>query len=177
MPAIQEMMANVRRAEQLGFDSIWSGDHLIMHSPIMDVMTVLASFAAITTRYPRYGGVSHAVAPSCGYRQAGDFLDLLSGGRFIFGVGVGGEIVREFDAVGVPVQERAAAPMKGWKSSPASFVRTMSPTKGNTTRFTMSPWRLAHSNSPIHRSGWVALRGGLASHSALWQLLARLSGE
>jgi alkanesulfonate monooxygenase SsuD/methylene tetrahydromethanopterin reductase-like flavin-dependent oxidoreductase (luciferase family) len=33
-------------------------------------------------------------------------LDLLSGGRFIFGVGVGGEIVREFDAVGVPVQER-----------------------------------------------------------------------
>ena len=106
MPAIQEMMANVRRAEQLGFDSIWSGDHLIMHSPIMDVMTVLASFAAITTRYPRYGGVSHAVAPSCGYRQAGDFLDLLSGGRFIFGVGVGGEIVREFDAVGVPVQER-----------------------------------------------------------------------
>jgi alkanesulfonate monooxygenase SsuD/methylene tetrahydromethanopterin reductase-like flavin-dependent oxidoreductase (luciferase family) len=33
-------------------------------------------------------------------------LDLLSGGRFIFGVGVGGEIAREFDAVGVPVHER-----------------------------------------------------------------------
>jgi alkanesulfonate monooxygenase SsuD/methylene tetrahydromethanopterin reductase-like flavin-dependent oxidoreductase (luciferase family) len=33
-------------------------------------------------------------------------LDLLSGGRFIFGVGVGGEIAQEFDAVGVPVRER-----------------------------------------------------------------------
>jgi alkanesulfonate monooxygenase SsuD/methylene tetrahydromethanopterin reductase-like flavin-dependent oxidoreductase (luciferase family) len=33
-------------------------------------------------------------------------LDLLSEGRFIFGVGVGGEIVREFEAVGVPVHER-----------------------------------------------------------------------
>ncbi|MEE8303444.1 MAG: LLM class flavin-dependent oxidoreductase, partial [Candidatus Tectomicrobia bacterium] len=50
MPAIGEMMDNVRRAERLGFDGIWSGDHIIMHSPIMDVMTVLASFASITER-------------------------------------------------------------------------------------------------------------------------------
>jgi probable F420-dependent oxidoreductase len=107
MPAIQEMMANVRRAEHLGFDSIWSGDHLIMHSPIMDVMTVLASFAAITTRVTLGTAVylmplRHPVATA---KQVTS-LDLLSGGRFIFGVGVGGEIVREFDAVGVPVQER-----------------------------------------------------------------------
>jgi probable F420-dependent oxidoreductase len=107
MPAIQEMMANVRRAEHLGFDSIWSGDHLIMHSPIMDVMTVLASFAAITKRVTLGTAVylmplRHPVATA---KQVTS-LDLLSGGRFIFGVGVGGEIVREFDAVGVPVQER-----------------------------------------------------------------------
>jgi probable F420-dependent oxidoreductase len=107
MPAIQEMMANVRRAERLGFDAIWSGDHLIMHSPIMDVMTVLASFAAITTRVTLGTAVylmplRHPVAIA---KQVTS-LDLLSGGRFIFGVGVGGEIVREFDAVGVPVQER-----------------------------------------------------------------------
>ena len=28
-----ELMDNVRRVERLGFDAIWSGDHIIMHSP------------------------------------------------------------------------------------------------------------------------------------------------
>jgi probable F420-dependent oxidoreductase len=107
MPAIREMMTNVRRAEQLGFDSIWSGDHIIMHSPIMDVMTVLASFAAITERVKLGTAVylmplRHPVAIA---KQVAS-LDLLSEGRFIFGVGVGGEIVREFEAVNVPVRER-----------------------------------------------------------------------
>jgi probable F420-dependent oxidoreductase len=107
MPAVGAMMQNVRRAESLGFDSIWSGDHIIMHSPIMDVMTVLASFAAITTRVKLGTAVylmplRHPVAIA---KQVTS-LDLLSEGRFIFGVGVGGEIVREFEAVGVPVHER-----------------------------------------------------------------------
>jgi alkanesulfonate monooxygenase SsuD/methylene tetrahydromethanopterin reductase-like flavin-dependent oxidoreductase (luciferase family) len=35
-------------------------------------------------------------------------LDYLSGGRLIFGVGVGGEFPREFEACGVPVTERGA---------------------------------------------------------------------
>jgi probable F420-dependent oxidoreductase len=106
-PAIQNMLANARRVEQLGFDSIWSGDHIIMHNPIMDVMTVLATYAAITERL-RIGTAVYLVPlrhPVAIAKQVAS-LDLLSGGRFIFGVGVGGEITREFDAVGVPVQER-----------------------------------------------------------------------
>jgi probable F420-dependent oxidoreductase len=107
MPAIGALLANVRRAEQLGFDAIWSGDHIIMHSPILDVMTVLASFAAITERV-RLGTAVYLMPlrhPVAIAKQVTS-LDLLSDGRFIFGVGVGGEIVREFDAVGVPVHER-----------------------------------------------------------------------
>ena len=42
VPDIATLMDNVRRVERLGFDAIWSGDHIIMHSPILDVMTVLA---------------------------------------------------------------------------------------------------------------------------------------
>jgi len=107
VPAIAEMMDNVRRVERLGFDAIWSGDHIIMYSPIMDVMTVLASFAAITERVHIGTAVylmplRHPVATA---KQVAS-LDVLSGGRFIFGVGVGGEIVREFAAVGVPLSER-----------------------------------------------------------------------
>lgn len=107
VPAIDEMVRNVRRAEDLGFDSVWSGDHIIMHSPVMDVMTVLASFASITERVKLGTAVylmplRHPVSIA---KQVAS-LDLLSNGRFIFGVGVGGEIAREFEAVGVPVRER-----------------------------------------------------------------------
>ena len=106
-PAIQEMKANVQRVEQLGFDSIWSGDHIIMHNPIMDVMTVLATYAAITRRI-RIGTAVYLLPlrhPVAIAKQVAA-LDLLSEGRFTFGVGVGGEIQREFDAVGVPLRER-----------------------------------------------------------------------
>ncbi|MGE3538028.1 MAG: LLM class flavin-dependent oxidoreductase [Candidatus Tectimicrobiota bacterium] len=107
MPALGELFDNVRRVERLGYDALWSGDHIIMHSPIMDVMTVLASFAALTERIKLGTAVyllplRHPVATA---KQVAS-LDLLSGGRFIFGVGVGGEIRREFEAVGVPVTER-----------------------------------------------------------------------
>ena len=107
VPAIGEMLDNARRVERLGFDALWSGDHLIMYNPIMDVMTVLATFAAITERVKLGTAVylmplRHPIAIA---KQVTS-LDLLSGGRFIFGVGVGGEIAREFDAVGVPVRER-----------------------------------------------------------------------
>jgi len=48
MPAIDDMFDNLRRIERLGYDAVWSGDHPTTHSPIMDVMIVLASFAALT---------------------------------------------------------------------------------------------------------------------------------
>jgi probable F420-dependent oxidoreductase len=78
-----------------------------MYSPIMDVMTVLATYAAVTTRIKIGTAVylmplRHPIATA---KQVAS-LDLLSGGRFIFGIGVGGEIAREFAAVGVPVNER-----------------------------------------------------------------------
>jgi probable F420-dependent oxidoreductase len=107
IPAIRDLLANVQRVERLGFDAVWSGDHLITHSPIMDAMTVLASFAAVTERVKIGTAVylmplRHPVAIA---KQVTS-LDLLSEGRFIFGVGIGGEIAREFEAVGVPVRER-----------------------------------------------------------------------
>jgi alkanesulfonate monooxygenase SsuD/methylene tetrahydromethanopterin reductase-like flavin-dependent oxidoreductase (luciferase family) len=114
IPAIGEMMDNVRRAERLGYDAIWSGDHIITHSPIMDIMTMLASFAVVTERVKLGTAVylmplRHPVATA---KQVAS-LDLLSEGRFIFGVGVGGEIVGEFDAVGVPVRERGGRTDEG----------------------------------------------------------------
>lgn len=106
-PAVAEMIDNARRVERLGYDAIWSGDHIMMHNPIMDVMTVLATYAAVTERV-KIGTAVYLVPlrhPVATAKQVAS-LDLLSQGRFIFGVGVGGEIVREFNAVNVPVTER-----------------------------------------------------------------------
>jgi len=106
-PAVAEMIDNARRVERLGYDAIWSGDHIIMHNPIMDVMTVLATYAAVTERV-KIGTAVYLVPlrhPVATAKQVAS-LDLLSQGRFIFGVGVGGEIVREFNAVNVSVTER-----------------------------------------------------------------------
>ncbi len=123
VPAIAAMMDNVRRIERLGFDAIWSGDHIIMHSPIMDVMTVLASFAAITERVKIGTAVylmplRHPVATA---KQVAS-LDLLSGGRFIFGVGVGGRSSNR-----IPLSGLVAVPM------PRSDVRRAMPVAGSAT--------------------------------------------
>src|SRR5438132_8460302 len=95
IPAIGEMLDNVRRVERLGFDAIWSGDHIIMYSPIMDVMTVLASFATITTRVKIGTAVylmplRHPVATA---KQVAS-LDIVSGVRSMVGVSVNRDISR-----------------------------------------------------------------------------------
>lgn len=104
---VRAMKHNARQVEWLGFDAVWSGDHIIMHNPMLDVMTVLATYAAVTDRV-KIGTSVYLMPlrhPIVTAKQVTS-LDLLSEGRFVFGVGVGGEIVREFDAVGVPVRER-----------------------------------------------------------------------
>jgi probable F420-dependent oxidoreductase len=114
IPAITQMLGHVRRVERLGFDAIWSGDHIVMHSPILDVMTVLATYAAITARV-KIGTAVYLIPlrhPVAVAKQVAT-LDLLSQGRFIFGVGVGGEIVREFEAVNVPVRQRGSRTDEG----------------------------------------------------------------
>lgn len=107
VPDIPALLDNARRIEQLGFDAIWTGDHIMTRHPRLDAMALLATYAAITERVKIGTAVyllplRHPIATA---KQVAT-IDLLSQGRFIFGVGVGGEIPPEFDAVNVPVQER-----------------------------------------------------------------------
>lgn len=94
------------RAEDAGFDSVWAGDSLF-HRPRFEPLTLLSAVAARTRRVAVGSGVllptlrhplplAHAVAT----------LDRVAGGRLILGVGAGW-IREEFDAVGVPFEERA----------------------------------------------------------------------
>ena len=39
----EEQLALVQRVEQLGFDSVWTGDHVSFHNPLYESLTLLAS--------------------------------------------------------------------------------------------------------------------------------------
>ena len=39
----------MRRIEALGFDSVWTGDHVSFHSPMYESLTLLATYVPITT--------------------------------------------------------------------------------------------------------------------------------
>jgi probable F420-dependent oxidoreductase len=96
-------------AEERGFDSLWAGEHLSFHNPILDLGVALATFAAVTERILLGAGVVLLPLrhPSLVAKQAAS-LDWISGGRLLLGVGVGGEGPKDFEAAGIPVGERGA---------------------------------------------------------------------
>jgi probable F420-dependent oxidoreductase len=124
-----EQFELVRRVEALGFDSVWTGDHVSFHGPIHESLTLLATYVPITSRL-RLGTAVYLLAlrsPAIAAKATAS-LDALCGGRLIFGVGVGGENPKEFELCGVPHRERGARVTEGievvrtlWRDSPASF--------------------------------------------------------
>jgi probable F420-dependent oxidoreductase len=97
------------RAEELGYDSLWAGDHISYRNPILDIVVALSTFAAVTERITLGAGIVLLPLrhPSVVAKEFAS-LDYVSGGRVILGVGVGGESAHDFEAVGVPVRERGA---------------------------------------------------------------------
>ncbi len=132
----EEQFAIARRVDALGFDSIWTGDHVSFHHPLYESLTLLASYIGITSRVKLGVGVYLlALRHPTVAAKITSSLDALSGGRLIFGVGVGGENPKEFEACGIPHTERGARVTEGidvvrtlWRDSPASF-------KGRFTQF------------------------------------------
>ena len=125
----EEQWALVRRVEALGFDSVWCGDHVSFNLPLWESLTLLASYASITSRI-RLGSAVYLLAlrPPAVAAKVTATLDALSGGRFIFGVGVGGENPKEFELTSSPHKERGARVTEGidvvralWRDTPASF--------------------------------------------------------
>jgi len=44
-------------AEELGYDSIWAGDHISYRNPILDIVVALSTFAAVTERITLGAGI------------------------------------------------------------------------------------------------------------------------
>jgi alkanesulfonate monooxygenase SsuD/methylene tetrahydromethanopterin reductase-like flavin-dependent oxidoreductase (luciferase family) len=98
-----------RRAEELGFDSVWVGDHLAFDTPILDSVVAAATAAAVTERLTiGFGVMQVALRHPAWIAKQLAALQAASGNRIEFGVGVGGNFSAEWEAVGVPVAERAS---------------------------------------------------------------------
>lgn len=105
-------------AEELGYDSWWVGEHVVLPSPqvppspappelpMLDPFVHLALVAGLTTRIALATGI--VILPQRNpvvlAKQVAS-LDVVSNGRFWFGVGVG-YLEPEFRAVGVPFDDR-----------------------------------------------------------------------
>ena len=96
--------------ESLGFESLWVWDHILLgtdpHFPICDSLTMLTAVAARTTRIKLGTGILVLPLrnPLLLAKQVAT-LDQLSGGRVMLGM-ASGWYKREFDAVGVPFEQR-----------------------------------------------------------------------
>lgn len=101
-------------AEELGYHSLWAGEHLSFHNPILDLGVALAAFATVTERILLGAGVVLLPLrhPSLVAKQAAS-LDYLSSGRLLLGLGVGGEGALDYEAAGVPLGERGARADEG----------------------------------------------------------------
>jgi alkanesulfonate monooxygenase len=110
MPDAEALVQYGVRMEELGFDSIWVWDHMLLgvepNFPIIDSLTVLTGIAARTKRIKLGTGIlvlplRNAVALA---KQLSS-MDQLSQGRLVMGM-ASGWYKREFDAMGIPFEKR-----------------------------------------------------------------------
>jgi probable F420-dependent oxidoreductase len=128
-PDPERLVMAAREAEVQGFHSVWVPDHVLrVFGPILDPLTVLSFVAGVTQRVRL--GTNVLIVP---YRHPlilaneAASLDVLSGGRFILGVGVGWN-EEEFSALGISARERGhrtdealEAMGRLWAGGPATY--------------------------------------------------------
>ena len=104
----------MKAVEDYGFDIMTTGEHILFFRPILDVVTVLAYAAAVTTRIKLVPStlILPLRHPTMMAKELIS-LDILSKGRLTASVGIGGDYPREFQACGVPVKERGVRANEG----------------------------------------------------------------
>src|SRR5262245_4405550 len=114
------LVSAVRAAEEAGFDSVWAGEHIVLpdpqappspmapQDPALDSLHALTWAAAHTTTIRLATGI--VILPQRNplvLAKEVATLDVLSGGRVMFGVGAG-YLEAEFRAVGADFDRRGA---------------------------------------------------------------------
>lgn len=100
---------DARNAEALGYEFVSTGEHVFFYGPTGNGLISLAAAAGATSTIGLMSTITLVpLYPAALLAKQVAALDVVSGGRFNLGVGVGGEYPMEFEACGVPVNERGA---------------------------------------------------------------------
>jgi probable F420-dependent oxidoreductase len=107
-------------AEAAGFESLWAGEHVVLPEPQTPPSPLPADYAMVDpnicfawlagqTKTIRFGTGIIIIPQRNPLVLAKEMasLDVVSGGRIIFGVGIG-YLKPEFDALGIPFKDKAA---------------------------------------------------------------------
>ena len=136
LPDAKELVEYGVRMEELGFDSLWVWDHILLgvdpHFPIIDALSLLTAVGARTKTIKLGTGILVLPLrnPVLLAKQLSS-MDLLTDGRLLLGM-ASGWYKREFDSVGVPFEKRGkimdeslsimnrlwTEPMVAWDSPP-----------------------------------------------------------
>jgi alkanesulfonate monooxygenase len=110
MPDARALVEYGVKMEELGYDSLWVWDHILLgvdpNFPIVDSLTLLTAIAARTTRIKLSTGILVLPLrnPVLLAKQLST-MDQLSNGRLLMAMAVGW-YKREFDAAGIPFEQR-----------------------------------------------------------------------
>jgi probable F420-dependent oxidoreductase len=106
-----EYLSMAMAAEEVGFESVWLGDHLLYDEPERapwEAWTMLSALAAATSEV-RLGPLVACAGfhPPAVIAKMASTIDEISEGRFVLGLGSGWNR-REFDAFGIPYDKRVS---------------------------------------------------------------------
>jgi alkanesulfonate monooxygenase SsuD/methylene tetrahydromethanopterin reductase-like flavin-dependent oxidoreductase (luciferase family) len=152
-PNAGEIMARARLLEEIGFDGIWIGDTVGRWDFAgLDTLQWLTAAACGTQRIELGTAVLQVpLRPPVELAQRLITLQALSGGRFIAGVG-SGSTARDFEAVGVPFEDRFRLLREG-----ASTIKRL--LNGETVDgMAINPWPNVRGGPPIVVGAWASGR-------------------
>ncbi|MDQ1732463.1 MAG: hypothetical protein QOK10_2622, partial [Pseudonocardiales bacterium] len=183
LSSVENLVRTAKKAEDLGFDTVWTHDHVVWSSEMhrhhissgsMDALsedqtadfyesvTTLAFLAAHTTRVKL--GVACLVMPTRNPIYAAKQLatvDQFTNGRLLVGVGLGSKATEgsnEFDVFEVPFNKRASLTDEYIDVMKAIWTQPLASHSGKTINFTdaeMFPKPLQSPHPPIWVGGWT----------------------
>lgn len=157
---------SARYIENLGFDILGCGEHVSFHGDTANGFVSLSVAAGVTSKIQLMSTITLVpLYPATLLAKMGAALDVASDGRFIFGVGVGGEFPPEFEACGVPVKERGVRTDEAMEIIRRLWTSTDVNYKGryaNLKDISMKPMPIQKPRPPI----WVSGRKDVAMRRA-----------
>jgi alkanesulfonate monooxygenase SsuD/methylene tetrahydromethanopterin reductase-like flavin-dependent oxidoreductase (luciferase family) len=161
-PSLAGLRAYASTASRLGYQWLSANDHLVFRRPWLDGLTALAAVLdssgelglATTVCLPAVRGPVQVA-------KAFTALDLLSGGRFVAGLGPGSS-ERDYVVGGVPTEDRFARFEEAVRALRALLGRDAEPFAGrfySTVDMTLEPPPARPGRPPLWLAGWGGSRG------------------